>query len=57
MLTSINETGRLLGVSRGTVYKMIHQKSIEAVHVRRRRLVTISSINKYISNQAVPLDE
>ncbi len=57
MLVSIDETGSLLGVSRTTVYKLINQKTIEAVHVCRRRLVIITSVNEYIASQNVRFTE
>ena len=57
MLVSIYETGRMLGVCRSTVNKLINQKSIEAVHVRRRKLVRLCSIHTFVANQSAPIGD
>lgn len=51
LLVSVAEACRLLGVARTTIYAMIADGRLEAVKVRRRRLVRVASI-RAVAEQA-----
>lgn len=43
-LISINDTTRVLGIGRSTVYEMLGKGTLESVHLGHRRLVVADSI-------------
>lgn len=49
---SVTEAARLLGVSRPTVYALIHQDGFPSFSVGNRRLISASGLQKWVENQA-----
>lgn len=49
---SIAETAKLLGVSRPTVYSLIHQDGFPVFSVGNRRLVSAVGLKEWVENQA-----
>ena len=47
-LYPIPEAARLLGIGRSTLYVLISEGHLQAVHIGRRRLVLAKSINDFI---------
>ncbi|MEQ9661532.1 MAG: helix-turn-helix domain-containing protein [Parasphingopyxis sp.] len=47
-LLSIADAARTLGVGRSKAYQLIKDGEIEAVHVGRRRLVVVASIERFV---------
>ena len=50
-LLKISETAKLLKCSKKTVYRLISEGELEALHVRGSLRVTHSSVDFYIRNQ------
>ena len=49
---SIVESGRLLGVGRNSIYRLLREGRLTSFHCGARRLVTLSSIEKLASAAA-----
>lgn len=45
----IPEAARLLGVGRSTIYKLLAQNALEAIHIGRRTLIPLSSLKQLAS--------
>lgn len=43
-MASVEQTGKMLGLSIPTVYRMLERQELESVKVGRRRLIRMSSI-------------
>ena len=46
---SVDETCKLLGLSRGSVYKAIRQKQLPSITIGRRLLIPKASIDKMLA--------
>ena len=51
LAVSINDTARMLGVGRTTVYEMIKDGRLEAFKLGRRTLVRVDSIRRLVDAQ------
>lgn len=49
-LISIDATTKALSVSRSSVYNLIASGALETVHLGRRRLIKVASVNKLAAN-------
>ena len=47
-LLPINDTARLLGVGRTTVYELIGNGSLESIHLGQRHLVLYESVERLV---------
>ena len=52
ILLSINETARVLGLGRTSIYALIRSGKLETATIGRRRLVKTSSLRKLIGEGA-----
>lgn len=48
LLATVDETGRLLGVGRTTVYGLIRAGELEAVHIGKAVRIPVASIDAYV---------
>lgn len=48
LLVTIDEAGRVCGVGRATIYRLIDSGHLERVKSGRRALVTVESIEAYV---------
>ena len=51
-LVTLTEAGRILSVSRSTVYRLIRQGDLEVMRVGNRPRVTLRSIAAYVDREA-----
>ena len=51
ILCSITEAGRALGLGRSKVYELINEGNLETVHIGRRRLIHIESIEAFVNKR------
>lgn len=47
---SVEETAKILGISRGLLYKIIYSGELKSFKVGSRRLITKAALNEYISS-------
>lgn len=48
LLLNIQEVCQILRVSRWTVWNLINQRKLTAVHIGRRRLVTVTELEAFV---------
>jgi putative molybdopterin biosynthesis protein len=53
-LLTINEVGRLLKVSRWTVYKLVRAGDLHAVKVGERLRFRVSDVERYLDREPAP---
>ena len=51
-LLSIDETARALNLGRNSVYNLLNQQRLESLRLGRRRLITVSSVDKLLAKGA-----
>lgn len=49
---SVTEAAKMLGVSRPTVYNLIHQEGFPAFSVGNRRLISAAGLQDWVDTQA-----
>lgn len=54
VLLSIEEAGKALGISRSTVYLLLAENALVSVKLRRRRLVTVASVEALAVSASKP---
>ncbi len=52
-LLSVNEVGIILGVSKPTVYDLLHHGVLNSMYIGRLRKVPRSSLKQYIKEQMI----
>lgn len=53
VVVSIEEAGRLIGVSRRTVYNLVGSGALPSFHVGARHLVRVADLESFATNKAV----
>ncbi len=48
-LLSIDETARALNLGRNSVYNLLNQQRLESLRLGRRRLITVSSVDRLLA--------
>lgn len=51
-LLSIDETARALNLGRNSVYNLLNQQRLESLRLGRRRLITVSSVDRLLAKGA-----
>ena len=51
ILISQAEAARLLGVERTTIWRMCRRGDLERVHIGRRALITLASVDAFVESQ------
>ena len=51
MLLSISEVSTVLGVSRPTIYRLIHSKNFPIVHLGGRVLIPVRQLEEWLNEQ------
>lgn len=51
MAISTSEAARLLGVSRPTIYKLIHRNDFPVFHVGTRTMISVEGLRKWVEKQ------
>ena len=49
---SVEEAGKLLGVSRPTIYKLVHRAGFPVVRVGNRLLVSTEGLREWVKKEA-----
>jgi excisionase family DNA binding protein len=49
---SVGETGRAIGLSRATIYRLIEQKQLVTLKVGSRRLIPVAAIDAFLEKAA-----
>ena len=52
LAVSTTEAARLLGVSRPTIYNLIHQEGFPAFHVGARTLISVEGLRQWVNSRA-----
>lgn len=50
---SINDAASMLGIGRSTVYGLLKFGELSSIHIGRRRVVTVQSIDALVEKQGV----
>lgn len=50
---TIHDAGKILGVQRSTIYKLMEAGAIDSIKVGKRRLVIVASIHRFVEAQKI----
>ena len=53
---SVEEAGKALGVSRPTIYKLVHRAGFPEVRVGNRLLVSTEGLREWVKKEAVVIE-